>query len=165
MFEAALKLPPPTVWPDMELYQVHINCGEALRELAQRGAPDEATPLREAAKVRYETGLKFMPDEPHLLYLAGAVLLALTHCTEPSERERLLYEAELKFKGAEKEERGSASYSLACLSALRGDAAGAVKWLKFAASCGTLPSRKYIKGDQDFSLIRSDPVFAAWLAS
>lgn len=163
-YEAALKFPAPTVWPDMEVFAVHINCGEALRELAQLSSTDEAKVLREAARVRYDAGLKLLPDEPGLLNYSGIVRLSLAQCSETSDRERLLREAEAKLQDAEKVEPGSASYSLACLNALRGDTAGALTWLKFSASHGTLPTRKHIKGDADFALIRSDPEFVAWLA-
>jgi tetratricopeptide (TPR) repeat protein len=146
------------------VYDVLTETGGALYELSRFSKGEEAKVLRESARVKYDAGLKLLPEEPGFLYQAGSVRLSLAKCSENTDRERLLREAEVNFRCAEKAEPGSAAYDLACVSALGGDTVSALTWLKSSASHGTLPSREHIKGDADLKLIRSDPEFVAWFA-
>ncbi|HEX7154412.1 MAG TPA: hypothetical protein VF618_23200 [Thermoanaerobaculia bacterium] len=59
---------------------------------------------------------------------------------------------------------GKASYNLACIQALRGDADGCRKWLLDSEERGFLPSRDHLLNDSDLNGVRQLPWFAEIVA-
>lgn len=76
----------------------------------------------------------------------------------------MLREAEDKLFRAEKMKIGSASYSLACVAARRGDEEQCLSFLKRAKEYETLPDREHLLSDPDLVSLRDEPWFREFLA-
>lgn len=77
-----------------------------------------------------------------------------------------LYEqAGEKYAAAEALVPGAASYNLACLAGLRGDAVEAARLLICSKELGVIwPGCDHVNGDADFAKVRHAPEFVAALA-
>jgi tetratricopeptide (TPR) repeat protein len=141
------------------------SLGMALRRMSQITPSGKARQIREEALSNLATALKLLPNKSDHLLDRCVILMEMAQCSDSSDRDRLFDEAEKALNGLERMNAGAGAYCLACLRALKGDAEGAMNWLKVSASHGTLPSRGHIEYDSDLALIRSNPTFIAWYSS
>jgi hypothetical protein len=86
------------------------------------------------------------------------------HAPAP-DRLRYLDQAESIFSKAEALRPGEHAYNLACVAALRHQAADCVKWLKKTKATNHLPGQLHIETDSYIANIKDSPEFAAWFAA
>jgi tetratricopeptide (TPR) repeat protein len=151
-YEHALAIKP-------EMHEALYNWGTTLLEQARASSAAEADALFAAACEKYDQALAIEPDVAALGNLANALVARARARTGP-EAERLLDEAARRYADAEAISPGSASYNLACLSAWRGDAREARRWLERSKDHGFLPSAAHLAGDPDLDPVRDEAWFA-----
>jgi hypothetical protein len=102
------------------------------------------------------------PNNAETLFAWGVALARRAHDAIEPERTRFLDHAELKLTEASAI-TGVTHYNLACIAAMRGNAA---KFVEIADSlpAGALPDKAHIDTDKDLNGIRNTPEFQAWYA-
>ena len=120
--------------------------------------------LFKQAGEKFAAALKMKPDKHEALNKWGNAYLSHAVTKEGAVAKRLYSLAEQKLLKAEEISKGAASYNLACLAALRGDAKQCREWLYRAHRKGTLPERKHLETDSDMDRVRNLPWFKALLA-
>ena len=112
---------------------------------------------------KYWAALKIKPDKHEALNKWGNAYLSHAVTKQGAVAKRLYSLAEQKLLKAEEISKGTGSYNLACLAALRGDVKQCREWLDRAHRKGTLPARKYLQTDSDLELVRNLPWFKSFL--
>jgi tetratricopeptide (TPR) repeat protein len=133
------------------------------RAKAKQGA--ESGRLFESACRKYYEALRLKPDFHDALNNLSTALLNQASTEPAAEAERLRLRAREKSLLAEKIRPGSGAYNLACVEALDGNAAEAIRWLQTAQSTGKLLSRAIIAADRDFDRVRNDSGFVSFVES
>lgn len=134
------------------------NWGNALQGQAKTKVGEESDRLFEASYEKYARALELKPDDYNVFNNWGCAFLVQTKTKKEDEKSDLLERAEHLFLKAEKLLIGSASYNLACLAAIRSDAADTIRWLSSCPASKDLSQSK-IASDDDFELVRLDPSF------
>ena len=98
------------------------------------------------------------------LYNWSIALLLAGLGLQGAEQVALWAQAEEKLLAARKI-TGKASYVLACLHAVRGQAAAALAELRACKTDGTLPGKAHLLADDDLISLRDDPGFRALVDS
>jgi tetratricopeptide (TPR) repeat protein len=111
------------------------------------------------ARELYKRVLKIKPDMYEAYINWSALLVELSQKKQSQSRQDLLDEATDKCLKAESIKTGSASYNLACISALQGNKIRCREWLKLAEQAGTLPSREHAMSDTDLETVRNEEWF------
>jgi hypothetical protein len=81
------------------------------------------------------------------------------------EADDFLRQARQKLLEAEQLHAGSAAYNLACLEAIEGNPADAIRWLQGSKSSGEEISKTKITAEKDFDKIRNHPDFLSFVES
>jgi hypothetical protein len=121
--------------------------------------------LFEEAGFRYAEAFRFKADFHEALNNWGTALLNQAGTKLGAEGVHLQRLAREKSLLAEKIRPGSGAYNLACVEALDGNAAEAIRWLQTAQSTGKLLAQAIIAADKDFDLVRNDPDFVSFVES
>lgn len=141
------------------------NWGSALSDQAKTKQGAAADALFAGAGEKIAAALAIKPDKHEALSNWGSALLKQAAKHRGKKRGVLLEQAEEKLLRAEHLMPGKCSYNLACVYALRGDAAKAADWLKKAKDAGTnCPDCAHIADDADFDAVRDAPEFVQALA-
>jgi tetratricopeptide (TPR) repeat protein len=125
-----------------------------------------AASLFAQANAKNRQAARIQPDNPHLFAIWGVSLMDRAQVESRGRRERLLRLAQEKFLMAERmpSGEGSASYHLACLSALQGRPAECRQRLDEAKRRGRLPSLRHLREDPELELVRDESWFAEFLS-
>jgi len=156
-YQAALAIEP-------DMHQALNNWGCAFDEQAKasqsEGNSTKADQLRALAGEKYQAALVIKPDKYEALVNWSSTLLAQAFADSSPNRYALLDKAEKLLQRANGIKPGSGSYNLACIAGLRGDGAGAARWLCDAKirdrNC---PDCANIQADGDFDRVRETPEF------
>ena len=141
------------------------NWGTSLSAQAETKKGEEADGLWRQAAEKYAQALAIKPDMYGALNNWGLTLDNQARTKKGEEADTLWRQAEDKYRRGEKILSGSCAYNLSCVSALRGDAAGAADWLIHSKAAGVdWPGCEHLYTDTDFDGIRSTPEFVAALA-
>ncbi|WP_417611628.1 TPR end-of-group domain-containing protein [Parasphingorhabdus sp.] len=151
-YAEALKVKP-------DKHEALFNWGSALAAQAQSKAGAEADALWSSAYEKYAEALQIKPDMHEALKNWGAELIAQAHREKGKKRSTFLDEAYDLLTRTNELLAGSGSYNLACIEAMRGDAANAAKWLINCKNTGYLPDCDHIMKDKDFDKIRETSEF------
>lgn len=157
MFEAALNIKP-------DYYEALYNWGITLCNLALQMTDQEADQLFTQACEKFELTLRIKPDTHQALHGWGLALLCCAKHKPGEEADRLLGQSRDKLLAAESISPGSATYYLACISALLGDEAQCRDWLRTSRQHGCLPSREHLASDPDLRTVRECEWFRQLLA-
>ncbi len=139
------------------------NLGNALSAQARNKTGAAADRLFKQAGEKYAAALKIKPDKHEALNKWGNAYLSHAVTKEGAVAKRLYSLAEQKLLKTEEISKGTASYNLACLAALRGNVKQCRQWLYRAHRKGTLPERKHLETDSDMDRVRNLPWFKALL--
>jgi MinD-like ATPase involved in chromosome partitioning or flagellar assembly/tetratricopeptide (TPR) repeat protein len=142
------------------------NWGTALAAQAKRKSGPEADALLAAAVEKFESSLSIQPHNHLTLNNLGVALSRQARSKTGSEAGALFAEAEEKYRAslAIKPDRHSVLFDLSCLEALRGNAQGAVDWLRQAVAGGYEVTREKLAGDGDFDRVREATEFQEFVA-
>jgi tetratricopeptide (TPR) repeat protein len=142
-----------------DYYTALHNWGVALGDWAKTKEGEKADKLYVQACEKYKKVLAIKPDDRNALNNWGAALLGRTKIKEGEERNGLLDEAQEILLKAEAIKKGSGSYNLACVFALRDDEPNCRKWLEAGQEAGILPKREHAMKDEDIKGMREKDWF------
>ncbi len=135
------------------------NWAITLANWAETKEGEDADKLYVQVCEKYERAVAIKPDYYDALNNWGNTLLGRAKIKEGEERNGLLDEAqEIQLK-AEAIKKGSGSYNLACVFALRDDEPNCRKWLEAGQEAGTLPKRGHAMKDEDLKDMREKDWF------
>ncbi|GAB6140284.1 hypothetical protein JCM14076_10130 [Methylosoma difficile] len=139
--------------------------GFALLHQAKSKSTDEAVKIYQDAISKFTFCMLINPDylgsaiNMGVAYMDMARLLAVTPDNE-------LYDhAQKHFENANRIQKGTASYNLACICALRGDQDGCLKALQYAQERGSLPDDQDILDDADLDNVKTQQWFIDYVAT
>jgi tetratricopeptide (TPR) repeat protein len=146
-----------------------IVWGDALVAQAQDFGGRHAALRFELACQKYEESIRIDPSQNRAQLNSGIALVFLSSYAENPDREgELLERAHERLLSANRGEPGSATFLLACLSALRSNAPEALRWLEDARhhkeQLGSV-SQARLAAEPCFDRIRSDPEFIRFVES
>lgn len=121
--------------------------------------------LADAVK-KLETALSLKPDHHVAIHNLGIALSRQARLKTGSEADALFAAAEEKYRAALaiKPDAVDVRYNLGCLQGMRGDAVGAVAWLRKAAEGGYEVTRAKLAEDRDFERVRDAAEFREFVA-
>ncbi|WP_156377491.1 hypothetical protein [Sphingopyxis sp. Root214] len=156
-YSAALAINPKS-------HVAYSNWGNVLHERATAKAAirdyDEADSLWAIAIEKYVEAIACDANMYEAYNNLGCSLIAFGNRKTEEERERLLARAEEALNKANGLRPGCASYNLACIAGVRGDAETAAKMLRDAKDKDTsFPKCSQILADRDFDRVRDSAVF------
>lgn len=140
------------------------NWGEALSAQAKTMQGEDADRLFDLAMEKYAEAVQLTPDDPEAFHNWAGTLVEQAKTKHGEEARQLLNKARGMAHRAEEISPGSGAYNLACLSALVGDPADAVQWLRLALQHGKTNLHQ-IESDPDFNPVRDHPLFKDFLES
>lgn len=143
-------------------YEILNMWGSSLDDNARSRAPydrREADYLWTLAAEKFAAALSLKPGDAETLSNWGAALLSQALIKKTRAKAALLKIAEEKLVAAEAASKGSGSYNLACLAALRGQAAKAAKWLRAAKVDDLDFDCADVRTEKDFDAVRDTPEF------
>lgn len=165
LFQEAFKGFQAVVSSDPVIADALYHWGFALFHYAQTKAGDDAD------EIYREAGKKFsfcMTINPHHLGAAidwGAALMEQARSRGEDPRSELYAAAQEKFLAANAIQAGSASYNLACIHALQGNADSCRAALVDAREHGSLPDVGAILNDADLALVQHQQWFTDFMES
>lgn len=142
------------------------NWGFALLHQAQaKSSPEEASKIFEEAITKFSACTTLSPDHLGAAMDGGVALLGLAKAKNVKLDDELYAKAKQSFIKAEKIQQGSASYNLACMSALINEGDACLKALENARDHGLIPSEEDIVNDDDLANVKQLPWFDEFIKS
>ncbi len=135
--------------------------GNTLSKQAKIKKGPEADRLFTEAGEKYNESLRLKPGNPHVLLNWGAALEVQASTKRGPEADTLYEQAHTKLRDAERIQPGLASFKLACIEGILGNATASIEHLRRASNL----TQKRINEESDFDPIRSDPTFREFVES
>ena len=136
------------------------NWGAALTDLAIRTQDKgEAEKLLGQAIEKFQKATEINPNDDSAYNNWGAALMYLAKYKTGTQQKTLLDEAEEKSLKAESIKKGSGSYNLGCIYALRGNKGKCKEWLEKSEKYGSMATREHAEGDDDLKSVRDEEWF------
>ena len=142
----------------------HSTIGGGASAQAKTMQGEDADRLFDLAMEKYAEAVQLTPDDPEAFHNWAGTLVEQAKTKHGEEARQLLNKARGMAHRAEEISPGSGAYNLACLSALVGDPADAVQWLRLALQHGKTNLHQ-IESDPDFNPVRDHPLFKDFLES
>ncbi len=139
--------------------------GFALLHEARAKEPEAAADVYEDAISKFSFCLLTNPDYLGAAIDGGVAFMELARITPVDSRGDLYGLAEDFFEKANQIQKGSASYNLACVYALRGDEGACKKALQQAREFGSLPDVDNILQDVDMDNVKASAWFKDFVAA
>lgn len=139
--------------------------GFALLHQAKIKPADLAIKLFEEAIAKFTFCLLINPNYLGSAINMGVAYMDLARLTAASADDEHYSLAKTSFENANRIQKGSASYNLACIDALRGDHDNALKALEYAQERGSLPELADILSDPDLDSVKSLAWFKDFVAT
>jgi tetratricopeptide (TPR) repeat protein len=139
--------------------------GFALLHQAKTKADDEAARLYRDALAKFDFCLLLNPSYLGSAINGGVAYMDLARLLGVSADDELYDLAKKQFEKANSIHKGTASYNVACISALRGEHDACLKALEHALNNGSLPEVADILNDADLDSVKSEPWFVAFIES
>ncbi len=144
--------------------RAYYNWGNALVGQARATNGIEAEKLFAESYEKYAAAAKIKPDNQKAHNNWGNALLDQAKSKQGQEADKLFEQAQARLLEAEKILTGSASYNLACLSALKGKQDECKTWLEKCEKCKMLPDCGHLRIDKDLEIVRESNWFKELLA-
>jgi tetratricopeptide (TPR) repeat protein len=153
------------VHKELMIAQALYNWGFALLHQAKTKTDEQAVALYQEAITKFSFCLTIDPDYLGAAIDGGVALMELARLQEASADDNLYVSAKRSFEKANKIQKGSASYNLACLYSLCNDQEACLAALKNAKEHGSLPSVNDIAHDPDLKNVADAHWFIDFVAS
>lgn len=138
------------------------NWGFALLHQAKT-KEDEAIKLYLEAIIKFSFCLLVQPNHLGAAIDGGVAYMDLARVMNVGANEELYDLAEEFFLNAERIQRGSAAYNLACICGIRGQEDACLKALELSREYGSLPSLEDIESDMDFAQVKGTRWFVEFM--
>jgi hypothetical protein len=140
-------------WKDLKVSAYSQKGVYQFRESKQESGSKKEALINEAISL-FDQAINLKPDDPYYLNNKAGVLIDKAKLKSGKERDDLFVEAETSLRAAEYLNPGCASYSMACLMALREREEECKEWLDKALEKNRLPSLHYIENDNDLKIYK-----------
>ena len=141
------------------------NWGFTLLHQAKTKAGDEAARLYRDAISKFAFCLLINPNYLGSAINGGVAYMDLARLTKVKPDDELYDLAKKQFETANTIQKGTASYNLACIYALRGDQDACLKALENSRDRGSLPDAKEILDDPDLDNVKKQEWFITFIES
>jgi len=135
------------------------NWGFSLLHQAKSKSEEEGVKLYLSAITKFSFCLLVSPNHLGAAIDGGVAYMDLARILEVNADDELYDLAGEFFENAERIQRGSAAYNLACIYALRGQEDACVEALALSKECGSLPSADDMSTDSDLAKIKNKAWF------
>lgn len=133
------------------------NWGFALLHQAKIKKEDEGIKLYLEAITKFSFCLLVQPNHLGAAIDGGVAYMDLARILDVDANDELYDLAGEFFENAERIQRGSAAYNLACVFGLRGQDKACLEALELSKECGSLPNAEDITSDADMSKVINKP--------
>lgn len=148
-----------------EAADILYNWGFALLHEAKINNNDRAIALLDEASENFSFCLTINPDYLGAAIDGGVVYMRLAEAMRAKPDDDFYDSAESMFLSAERIQKGSASYNLACIYGLRADDGACEEALKKSRDYGSLPEIENILNDTDLKKISGKAWFKKFIES
>ncbi len=148
---------------NLMLSEALYNWGFALLHEAKIHQAVEAIEIYEDAISKFSFCLLTSPNYLGAAIDGGVAFMELARISPEANRMELYKLAEDFFEKANKIQKGSAAYNVACIQALRGNAEACHQALEQAREFGSLPDETNILNDVDLDNVKQDDWFKAFI--
>jgi hypothetical protein len=159
LFDAAYQGFAKVIADNLIFSEALYHWGFALLHQARAQTPEQATATYEDAISKFSFCLLTAPHYLGAAIDGGVAIMELARISATEARGDWYRLAESFFTNANAIQKGSASYNLACIEALRGDEAACQAALREARSFGSLPDIEAIVGDDDLQSVKDSAWF------
>lgn len=157
-FEAA-------IYKDLLISEALYNWGFALLHQAKTKSDEQAIALYQDAVTKFSFCLTIDPDYLGAAIDGGVALMDLARLQKVAGNDSLYLSAQRSFEKANKIQKGSASYNLACVHSLCHDEQACQDALKNAKEHGSLPNVDDILADPDLLNVANKAWFIEFVES
>ncbi|MES2202066.1 MAG: hypothetical protein V4498_07440 [candidate division FCPU426 bacterium] len=147
-----------------DYHKAYLSWANALSDQARTKQKSEADELFLESYAKYAEAVRYKPADNKTYDSWGHAVAEQAKIKQGREADTLFERARDIFLKAEEISAGSASYNLACISALRGKQDECRLWLEKCEKCGTLPECDDLRKDSDLEAIREINWFKELLA-
>ena len=148
---------------DLVMGEALFNWGFALLHQAQIKKEEESIKLYLDAISRFNYCLLVEPNHLGAAIDGGVAYMDLARIMNTSPDDELYDLAEEFFTNAERIQRGSAAYNLACIYGLRGKEDACLEAFELSKECGSLPNAEDILNDVDLAGVKNAQWFTAFM--
>jgi tetratricopeptide (TPR) repeat protein len=141
------------------------NWGFALLHQAKTKTGAEAAKLYQGAIEKFTFCLLINPNYLGSAINGGVAYMDLARLNQVQPNDELYEQAKKQFETANLIQKGTASYNLACICALRGEQDACLQALENSRSRGSLPDAKDILEDADLDGVKTQDWFINFVAS
>ena len=139
--------------------------GHALLHQAKTKTGEEAVKLYQDARSKFTFCMIIDPNYLAAAIDGGVACMDLARLNGAKAEDALYDQAQREFEKANAIQAGAASYNLACIHALRGEADACLEALEKSKSKGSLPDADDIVNDPDMSGVKNKKWFQQFLQS
>ncbi len=148
---------------DLMTGEALFNWGFALLHQAKAKNEEEGVKLYLDAISKFTFCLLIMPDHLGAAIDGGVAYMDLARIMEVDANDELYDLAGEFFENAERIQRGSAAYNLACIYGLRGQEDACLEALELSKECGSLPNVEDIVNDADLQKMKKTAWFVKFV--
>ena len=148
---------------DLMTGEALFNWGFALLHQAKEKSEEESVKLYLDAISKFTFCLLVAPDHLGAAIDGGVAYMDLARIMEVDANDELYDLAGEFFQNAERIQRGSAAYNLACIYGLRGQEDACLEALELSKECGSLPNVDDMVSDTDLVSIKNTTWFTAFI--
>jgi tetratricopeptide (TPR) repeat protein len=139
--------------------------GFALLHQAKSKAADEAIKIYQDAVNKFAFCMLINPDYLGAAINGGVAFMDLARLHGAAPEHAFYDQAKAQFEIANRIQKGTASYNLACIYALRGDHDAALTALRYAQERGSLPDAVDILSDPDLDCVKQQAWFVDFIGA
>ena len=163
LFASAYQGFADVVKDDLVRGEALYNWGFALLHQAKIKEEKDGIKLYLEAITKFSFCLLVQPNHLGAAIDGGVAYMDLARILDVDANDELYDLAGEFFTDAERIQRGSAAYNLACVYGLRGQDEACQEALELSIECGSLPSAGDITSDADMSKVKNKPWFVAFM--
>jgi len=163
LFDSAYQGFASVVEGDLMVGEALFNWGFALLHQAKEKSDDNGVKLYLKAISKFTFCLLVAPNHLGAAIDGGVAYMDLARIMEADPEDELYDLAGEFFENAERIQRGSAAYNLACIYGLRGQEDACAEALNLSKECGSLPKTDDIVNDLDLLKVRNSKWFTEFI--